>query len=196
MSETESAKPTPKASAKANFRRLTLTVTAVFVVMVGARIATQSWPPPGSQAAIARYIFGDGSKMSAIVDRVRAGLSRDLWFILGYGLVLGGFAAIFLLWAISAFGRQSAKYVLAAVAIAVTAGNPAGFSVSATSSGTMSYQWFRDGVALTDGGSISGATTATLGISPASSGDAGTYSVVVTDNAGASSSVRALLTVN
>jgi hypothetical protein len=82
------------------------------------------------------------------------------------------------------------------VAIAVTAGNPAGFSVSATSSGTMSYQWFRDGVALTDGGSISGATTATLGISPASSGDAGTYSVVVTDNAGASSSVRALLTVN
>jgi hypothetical protein len=113
MSKTESA--------KANFRRLTLTVATIFVVVVGTRIATQACPPPGSQAVIARYLFGDRSKISAVVDRVRAGLSTDLWFILGYGLVLGGFALIFLLWAISAFGRQSAKYVAAAVGIAVLA---------------------------------------------------------------------------
>lgn len=46
------------------------------------------------------------------------------------------------------------------------------------------YQWRRNGVNLVDGGSISGATTATLTIDPVLSADAGTYDCVVGNNCG------------
>lgn len=42
------------------------------------------------------------------------------------------------------------------------------------------FQWRRGGVALTDGGAISGATTATLTINPVSEADEGVYECVVT----------------
>jgi hypothetical protein len=47
--------------------------------------------------------------------------------------------------------------------------------------GKLSYQWRKDGAPISDGGPVSGATTALLTISPASAGDAGSYDVVVTD---------------
>ncbi len=48
----------------------------------------------------------------------------------------------------------------------------------------LSYQWRRNGVPLTNGGRVSGADTATLSISPAISGDSGSYDVVVTNACG------------
>jgi len=101
--------------------RLAQTAAAAVVVAAGLAIAVLSWPPPGSASAIARYIYGDGSPDLAVVDRVRAALSTDVCFIIGYGLALAGFAWIFLLWAISAFGQLSAEYVAAAVVITVSA---------------------------------------------------------------------------
>ncbi|OBK45033.1 hypothetical protein A5655_12610 [Mycobacterium sp. 1081908.1] len=80
-----------------------------------------SWPRPGSPSAVARYVYGGGSPDPAVVDQVRAALSTDFWFIAGYGLALAGFAWIFLLWAISAFGQLSAKYVAVAVGLTVAA---------------------------------------------------------------------------
>jgi hypothetical protein len=63
----------------------------------------------------------------------------------------------------------------------------ASFSFSVTvattggsSAGTLSYQWRKDGAALTDGGRVSGATTSTLTVDPGEEGDVGDYSVVVT----------------
>ena len=47
--------------------------------------------------------------------------------------------------------------------------------------GPVSYQWRKDGIDLSDGGTVSGATTSALTIDPASSGDSGSYDVVVTD---------------
>ena len=47
--------------------------------------------------------------------------------------------------------------------------------------GPVAYQWRRDGIDLSDGGTVSGATTSTLTIDPAADGDAGSYDVVVTD---------------
>lgn len=57
-------------------------------------------------------------------------------------------------------------------------GSSAIFSVSTT--GTVgSYQWRKDGINLSDGGNISGATTATLTINPALAADAGSYEVLI-----------------
>lgn len=52
------------------------------------------------------------------------------------------------------------------------------YSVTATGTG-LSYQWRHAGTNLSNGGSISGATTATLNINPVGTADAGTYECVV-----------------
>lgn len=59
------------------------------------------------------------------------------------------------------------------------------FNVGATGPG-LSYQWRKDGIDLVNGGTISGATSATLTIAGLISGDAGNYDVVVTASCGAS----------
>jgi hypothetical protein len=63
-------------------------------------------------------------------------------------------------------------------------GASATFSVAATGTGTLAYQWRRGGTNLNDGGNVSGATSATLTINPVSPGDAGSYEVVVTGACG------------
>ena len=72
----------------------------------------------------------------------------------------------------------------------VTSGSSASFSVVATSSATPTYQW------LLNGTSIAGATSASFSIASATSGQAGTYSVVVTNPVGSVTSDNATLTVN
>jgi len=66
----------------------------------------------------------------------------------------------------------------------VCAGENVVLRVSAIGTGTLSYQWYRDGQPLADGGRISGATGATLQISSASGADAGQYDVAVADECG------------
>ncbi|MBC7486199.1 MAG: hypothetical protein H7282_05570, partial [Cytophagaceae bacterium] len=74
------------------------------------------------------------------------------------------------------------------------AGSAAAFSVTASGTG-LTYQWKKGGVNVTDGGTISGALTATLNISSIVSGDAGNYTVVVTGTCGSpvTSSTSALI---
>lgn len=57
------------------------------------------------------------------------------------------------------------------------------FSVGATGGG-LTYQWYKNGTALTNGGNISGATNSTLAISPAGSGDAANYYCIATSGCG------------
>lgn len=71
----------------------------------------------------------------------------------------------------------------------VAVGASATFSVVATSSTTLSYQWRKDGTA------ISGATSASYAISSVASSDAGSYDVVVTNSVGSATSSAATLTV-
>ena len=74
-------------------------------------------------------------------------------------------------------------------------GQPAQFAVQAAGRGAFAYQWSKDGVPLNDSGRISGATTATLSIDPATVDDAGTYSVVAIDACGSPVSASATLVV-
>jgi|GEM_PF-1101174 len=71
----------------------------------------------------------------------------------------------------------------------VDVGNSAAFSVVAGGAAPLTYQWSRDGAAL------SGATNATLVIADARATNSGTYSVLVTDPAGSTPSSNAVLLV-
>ena len=69
-------------------------------------------------------------------------------------------------------------------------------SMAAKGAGTLSFQWLKNKTnVLSDGGDISGSATSALLIGPLRAGDAGSYSVVVTNNFGATNSAVAVLTV-
>lgn len=63
------------------------------------------------------------------------------------------------------------------------AGQNSTFSIVATGP-SLTYQWRKNGIDLTDGGTISGAASATLTITGVVSGDAGNYDVVVRSTCG------------
>jgi predicted extracellular nuclease len=79
---------------------------------------------------------------------------------------------------------------------AVTEGAIVHFSVVAGGTAPLSYQWRKDTVPLTDGGIVTGAATDTLTLSGVTSGDAGSYDVVVTNAVDSVTSAPASLTVN
>jgi uncharacterized protein (TIGR02145 family) len=72
----------------------------------------------------------------------------------------------------------------------VNAGQSVTFSVLATGTATLIYQWNKNGT------NISGATSANFTISNTASDDAGSYTVVVINNIGSMTSNSAILTVN
>jgi hypothetical protein len=85
---------------------------------------------------------------------------------------------------------QSAPQIVAQPqAQTVVSGGSVIFSVLATGTPTPTYQWLKNGVA------ISGATSATLTLTHVSATDAGTYTVTATNSAGAVTSSGATLTV-
>lgn len=67
--------------------------------------------------------------------------------------------------------------------ISVCTGAPINIQVTA-SGGTPAFQWRKNGVNLTNGGRISGATTNTLTITPSLLSDTDTYDVIVTNGCG------------
>jgi hypothetical protein len=74
-------------------------------------------------------------------------------------------------------------------------GRTATFSVTAIGSATISYQWRKNTVPLSNGGNISGALTATLTVGNVSAGDQASYDVVVNNSAGTATSTAATLSV-
>ncbi len=81
--------------------------------------------------------------------------------------------------------------------VVVDAGQSAAFTASASAGAVvLQHAWHRDGVPLTDGGAVSGATTPTLTINPASTTDAGTYTCEISHACLTVISDSAILTVN
>lgn len=76
-----------------------------------------------------------------------------------------------------------------------TVGSFVVFSVGSSGSQPMTFQWKKDGVALTDGGNISGANNGSLVVNNLTVADEGTYEVVVSNLAGSVTSSGATLTV-
>ena len=77
----------------------------------------------------------------------------------------------------------------APAAVAANLGASATFSVAASGTGPFTYQWRKDGAAL------AGATGATLTLATVSAADVGSYSVVVTNATGSTTSAAAALTL-
>ncbi|HKQ48261.1 MAG TPA: immunoglobulin domain-containing protein [Phycisphaerae bacterium] len=82
------------------------------------------------------------------------------------------------------------------VALTIAPGQPAAFSISASGLAPLSYRWRKDGIPLSDGGAIAGATTAALTINPAAESDSGSYTCVVTNPCGDTLSRAAALVVD
>jgi hypothetical protein len=68
--------------------------------------------------------------------------------------------------------------------LAAHAGDTVQLSASALGTGTLAYQWTHDGNPLTDGGHVSGAHAPVLNIANVAAADAGSYTLVVTNNCG------------
>lgn len=81
------------------------------------------------------------------------------------------------------------------IGTSVIAGTNVSFSVSATGTAPLVYQWRKNNTPLANGGNVSGATSGTLSITGVSVNDAGIYSVVVTNSVGVTMSSNAILTV-
>jgi len=77
----------------------------------------------------------------------------------------------------------------------VYAGGNARFSVAPVGAGPFGYQWRRDTVNLTDGGNLSGSSSATLVIANVSAADAASYDVIVTNAVGTVTGPAATLTI-
>ena len=115
----------------------------------------------------------------------RAGLTAILTFLAG----LAGCGQVS-----TTHGDDTTSVVAPSITIqpssqVVKSGEPATFSVVATGSDPLVYQWNRDGAA------IAGATTSTYVTSPTTQDDGAKFSVVVSNSAGAVESAAALLTV-
>lgn len=75
------------------------------------------------------------------------------------------------------------------------AGTSATLGVAAAGTTPLSFQWLKDSVPVADGGVVTGAVTSKLKLNSVSKLDEGDYSVVITNNTGAITSLVARLTV-
>jgi hypothetical protein len=69
------------------------------------------------------------------------------------------------------------------------------FSVSASGTDPLSFQWEHDGTNLFDDGEFSGSATSSLTISDAEVADAGAFSVVISNERGSATSAKAVLSI-
>jgi hypothetical protein len=69
------------------------------------------------------------------------------------------------------------------------------FNSAAVGGSQLTYQWQKDGTNLTDGGNLSGTTTAALTLTNVQTNDAGIYTMIVTNTFGSIFSSNATLTV-
>jgi hypothetical protein len=72
---------------------------------------------------------------------------------------------------------------------ALYAGRTAHFDTAVLGSSPLTYQWKKNGVNVSNGGNVSGASTDSLSIGNVSAGDAATYTLVVTNSASSGNTV-------
>ncbi len=105
-------------------------------------------------------------------------------------VVANGYGTVSSVNAVVTLAAQPPAIVTPPASLSVASGQDAVFTVAASGSPTLSYQWYRGASA------IAGATSATLSLAAVTSADAGDYSVVVTNAYGSVTSAAAALAVS
>lgn len=147
------------------------------------------WQKDGSNVVNAGNISGASSPFLTITNGVAAD-SGDYTLVVtnSIGSVTSFVAAVDFSGSVVAITSQPTSQTVAS-------GMPASFSVTATGSGPVTYQWMKGALALVDGTTISGAKTSTLTLANVTTNDAGSYSVVVENSFSWATSSSASLTV-
>jgi alpha-tubulin suppressor-like RCC1 family protein len=161
---------------------------AALSVSVGASAAFA--PTVTSTGAATYQWFKDGSAIAGAIATTYTIASTTAASAGNYSLVATN-------WLGSTTSTVAALTVISPVSITtqptaqtVIAGNTATFSVVATGSAPLTYQWSKDGVA------ISGATAASYALAATTAANAGSYTVLITNSVGSVTSAPATLTVN
>ena len=161
---------------------------AALSVSVGASAAFA--PTVTSTGAATYQWFKDGSAITGATTTTYSIASTT-------AASAGNYALVATNWLGSTTSTVAALTVISPVSITtqptaqtVIAGNTATFSVVATGSAPLTYQWSKDGVAL------SGATAASYALAATTAANAGSYTVLITNSVGSVTSAPATLTVN
>jgi hypothetical protein len=152
-------------------------------------------------------VYYNGGSQSFQINQTTGG---GLWVLLGrFAFAAGTAGYVKLSNASTDTGKaviaDAAKFVSAGVtgptitqqpvAQVVCTGSTASFTVAATGQGTLTYQWQKGGVNMSNGGHYSGVTTTTLTVTGADSTDVASYRCVVTDSNGSTNSNDAALSL-
>ena len=166
---------------------LTGSNTAFTVTAVGIAPPNYLWYSNGAALANGGRISGATSPTLTIssVQTNDSGAAYQVLVTNSYGAVTSQVATLTVLAPAQIAGQP--------VSQAVLVGSNATFSIAASGS-SLDYRWFVNGIALTDGGRISGSTTPALSISNVQSGDAGGYFVIVSNVLSSARSLTASLT--
>jgi DNA/RNA endonuclease G (NUC1) len=143
----------------------------------------------GAVPSASTWVFFTPS-ISAVTGTLGTPITFRLYGYNGTGTYTGGSANFRMDDLSLTVAVQTAPTITTApVAQTVVAGTDATFTVAATGSDPLSYQWRKEGEAIV------GATTASYTIAGAQPTDAGNYDVIVTNMAGAATSTPVALTV-
>lgn len=175
-----------------------VTVTGPAVTFAKSWDVTNTLPPgitvQGATLVGNLWVINDSTATSGILTisgtPTQAGLYKitlEAWQNTGLtGSVTSGTTTI----NVSAPAGSIATITAQPRSLTVNAGSNATLSITAASTGTISYQWYKDSSPIT------GATGASIVITSAQVTDAGTYTVIVTTSGGSITSQAAALTVN
>jgi alpha-tubulin suppressor-like RCC1 family protein len=112
-----------------------------------------------------------------------------------YSILAGGYSAYVGNLALHLTYATPPAVLVQPVSQEVVVSNNATLTVVAGGTEPLNYQWYLNGVALTDNARLSGSATSTLSISNVLTSDGGTYTVVVSNLLGTATSAGAVLSV-
>ncbi len=172
----------PASQTVAQNSQVIFTVTAT-----GSNPLTYQWLKNGAKLANSATISGATSASLTLANvQANSGGSYSVLVTNGYGSATSAVATLTVL---------AVPTVTTPASRSAKKGATATFAVTAKGGVPLSYQWFKNGNPLTDGGNISGSTTSSLKISALTTNDAAVYAVTVTNLVGSATSGNATLTV-
>ena len=176
----------PTISSQPSVQNVSAGSGAAFTVGAGGTITGYQWRKNGVNLVNGGNVSGATSATLSL-SNVQGGdaANYDVVVSNGAGPVVSSAAALLVAPAITTQPASRTN----------NAGTTATFNVAAAGQTPFTYQWKKGSSPLSDGGNISGSTTATLTLSGVSQSDAASYSVVVSNTAGNATSAAAILTV-